>query len=107
MVKRGGEGALALVGGALVRARGPLVVPVDTVGAGDGFDAGFLARWLGSGDVAEALAWGCACGALSTRAPGGAAGQPTADEAWPVAAQVQVSRFGERMSTPVRASALN
>jgi sugar/nucleoside kinase (ribokinase family) len=92
VVKRGGEGALALVDGALISARGPLVTPVDTVGAGDGFDAGFLAGWLASGDVAEALAWGCACGALSTRAAGGAAGQATADEARALAAEVQVSR---------------
>jgi sugar/nucleoside kinase (ribokinase family) len=92
VVKRGGEGAQALVDGALVSARGPLVTPVDTVGAGDGFDAGFLAGWLASGDIAEALAWGCACGALSTRAAGGTAAQATAEEARSLAASVQVSR---------------
>jgi sugar/nucleoside kinase (ribokinase family) len=91
VVKRGGEGAVALVDGAAVSARGPRVTPVDTVGAGDGFDAGFLAGRLASGDLTEALAWGCACGALSTRATGGTAGQATADEARPVAAQVQVT----------------
>jgi sugar/nucleoside kinase (ribokinase family) len=91
VVKRGGEGALALFEGALVGARGPLVTPVDTVGAGDGFDAGFLAGWLTSRDIAEALAWGCACGALSTRAAGGTASQATPAEARPVAAQVQVT----------------
>jgi sugar/nucleoside kinase (ribokinase family) len=95
VVKRGGEGALALFEGALVGARGPLVTPVDTVGAGDAFDAGFLAGWLRSHDIAEALAWGCACGALSTRAAGGNGAQATLAEARPVAAQVQV--------TPVRA----
>ncbi|GAB2855303.1 hypothetical protein GCM10027176_67310 [Actinoallomurus bryophytorum] len=92
VVKRGGEGALALFEGALVGARGPLVTPVDTVGAGDGFDAGFLAGWLTSRDIADALAWGCACGALSTRAAGGTAAQPTAGEAESVVAQVQVTR---------------
>jgi sugar/nucleoside kinase (ribokinase family) len=92
VVKRGGEGALALFEGALVGARGPLVTPVDTVGAGDAFDAGFLSGWLTSRDIAEALAWGCACGALSTRAAGGDGSQATADEARPVAAQVQVTR---------------
>jgi hypothetical protein len=65
--------------------------PVDTVGAGDGFDAGFLAGWLASGDLADALAWGCACGALSTRAVGGTAGQPIAAEARSLAAQIQVT----------------
>jgi sugar/nucleoside kinase (ribokinase family) len=91
VVKRGGDGALALLDGALVSARGPLVTPVDVVGAGDGFDAGFLAGWLTSRDLDEALAWGCACGALSTRAAGGTAAQATADEARSLAAQVQVS----------------
>lgn len=91
VVKRGGEGALALFEGALVGARGPLVTPVDTVGAGDGFDAGFLAGWLTSHDLAEALAWGCACGALSTRAAGGNTAQATAAEARSVAAQVEVT----------------
>jgi sugar/nucleoside kinase (ribokinase family) len=91
VVKRGGRGAVALSGGSLVGALGPEVVPVDTVGAGDGFDAGFLAGWLTSGDLAEALAWGCACGALSTRATGGTAGQATADEATSLAARVEIT----------------
>jgi sugar/nucleoside kinase (ribokinase family) len=91
VVKRGGDGAVALSGGALISARGARVTPVDTVGAGDGFDAGFLAGWLASGDLAKALAWGCACGALSTRATGGTAGQPTAAEARAAAARVQVT----------------
>jgi sugar/nucleoside kinase (ribokinase family) len=92
VVKRGGDGAVALYEGAFVSARGPRVTPVDAVGAGDGFDAGFLAGWLASGDIAEALAWGIACGALSTRAVGGTAGQPTAAEARSGAADVQVGR---------------
>jgi len=91
VVKRGGDGALALLDGVLIGARGPLVTPVDTVGAGDGFDAGFLAGWLTSRDIADALAWGCACGALSTRATGGTTAQATAAEARSLAAQVQVS----------------
>jgi sugar/nucleoside kinase (ribokinase family) len=86
-----GEGALALFEGALISARGPLATPVDAVGAGDGFDAGFLAGWQTSRDIADALAWGCACGALSTRATGGTAGQPTVAEARSMAAQVQVT----------------
>jgi sugar/nucleoside kinase (ribokinase family) len=91
VVKRGGQGAMALAGTALISARGPEVRPVDTVGAGDGFDAGFLAGWLASGDLAQALAWGCACGALSTRATGGTPGQATAAEAQALAAEVQIT----------------
>jgi sugar/nucleoside kinase (ribokinase family) len=91
VVKRGGRGALARSGDVLLNARGPAVTPIDTVGAGDGFDAGFLAGWLASGDLSQSLAWGCACGALSTRATGGTAGQPTAAEATALAAQVQIT----------------
>jgi sugar/nucleoside kinase (ribokinase family) len=54
---------------------------IDAVGAGDSFDAGFLAGWLEGLDLADALTLGCACGALSTRRSGGTAGQPTRVEA--------------------------
>jgi sugar/nucleoside kinase (ribokinase family) len=54
---------------------------VDATGAGDSFDAGFLAAWLAGEPPAEALALACACGALSTRSPGGTDAQPTLEEA--------------------------
>ncbi|MFB9838726.1 carbohydrate kinase family protein, partial [Actinoallomurus acaciae] len=92
VVKRGGEGAVARYEDTDVSARGPRVTPSDTVGAGDGFDAGFLAGWLGRQDIEEALAWGCACGALSTRAAGGTAAQATATEAETAAAEMRVTR---------------
>ncbi|KAB2366702.1 carbohydrate kinase family protein [Actinomadura montaniterrae] len=81
VVKRGGQGADALRDGKVVHADAPRADPVDTVGAGDSFDAGFLAGWLDRGDLAHALALGAVCGALSTRAVGGTAGQPTLAEA--------------------------
>jgi len=81
VVKCGRRGAAALNQGELLEVRGTEVQPVDTVGAGDSFDAGFLAGWLDSGDLAKAMSLGCACGALSTRSPGGTAAQPDAAEA--------------------------
>ncbi|MGW3746356.1 carbohydrate kinase family protein [Streptomyces sp. NPDC005146] len=81
VVKRGRRGAQALFQGELLTVRGTEVEPTDTVGAGDSFDAGFLAEWLGSGDLARSMALGCACGAMSTRAAGGTAAQPTREEA--------------------------
>jgi sugar/nucleoside kinase (ribokinase family) len=57
------------------------IVPVDTVGAGDSFDAGFLAALLRGEDAERALALGCVCGALSTQAAGGTAAQPTLEQA--------------------------
>jgi sugar/nucleoside kinase (ribokinase family) len=59
----------------------PQVDAVDATGAGDSFDAGFLAAWLAGEGLERALALGCACGALSTRALGGTAGQPDREEA--------------------------
>ena len=61
--------------------RAPRVDAVDSTGAGDSFDAGFLAGWLRGDDLNAALTLACACGALSTRRAGGTAAQPTLDEA--------------------------
>ena len=81
-VKLGAAGAFAVTaGGPLVRVPALLVDPVDTTGAGDSFDAGFLRAWLDGGDLRESLELGVACGALSTRRLGGVDGQPTLAEA--------------------------
>lgn len=81
-VKLGAAGALAC------RAEGPLVrVPVmpvdavDTSGAGDSFNAGFLRAWLDGASIADSLRFGAVCGALSTLRLGGIDGQPTRTEA--------------------------
>lgn len=81
VVKRGRHGATALRAGKAHTVRGTPVQPVDTVGAGDSFDAGFLAGLLNTGDLNQALALGCACGALSTQAAGGTAAQPSWNQA--------------------------
>lgn len=81
VVKRGARGALARTPDGMVEAAPPAVEAVDATGAGDSFDAGFLAAWLGGAGIEEALALACACGALSTRAPGGTDAQPTRTEA--------------------------
>jgi len=81
VVKLGAEGALAVEDGDTIRAAAKPVDAVDGTGAGDSFDAGFLAARLNGDDLAHALALGCACGALSTRRAGGTAAQPTLEEA--------------------------
>jgi sugar/nucleoside kinase (ribokinase family) len=82
-IKLGADGALgAGPDGALTEVRAlPNIEPVDTVGAGDSFDAGVLAGLLSGWSTELALALGCACGGLSTRALGGTAAQPTLTEA--------------------------
>lgn len=91
VVKAGGEGCVALQGQQRISARLPAVEPVDTVGAGDSFDAGFLAGWLQEGDLRAALALGVAAGALSTRGAGGVATQPTSAEAAALARDVEIT----------------
>jgi ribokinase len=81
VVKLGADGALAIAGDDVVRVAGTPVAPVDSTGAGDSFDAGFLAARLNGESLADAVALGCACGALSTRRAGGTAGQATLAEA--------------------------
>ncbi|KAA6222924.1 carbohydrate kinase family protein [Streptomyces albofaciens JCM 4342] len=81
VVKDGAAGALAHDGAVLTRTAAVPADPVDTVGAGDSFDAGFIAAVLHGLDLPAALSFAAACGALSTRAHGGTAAQPTWDEA--------------------------
>ena len=56
------------------------VTPIDTVAAGDCFNGG-LGHALASGrNLAEAVRYAAACGALSTTKRGAAAAAPTAAE---------------------------
>jgi sugar/nucleoside kinase (ribokinase family) len=81
-VKLGARGAVAVAtGGRTCRVPAVPVEPVDTTGAGDSFDAGFLAAWLAGRPLEACLAIGAACGALSTRGTGGTSAQPTLAEA--------------------------
>ncbi len=50
------------------------VVEVDPTGAGDCFDAGFLARWLAGDSPSDAAQFANACGALAVTAKGPMAG---------------------------------
>jgi sugar/nucleoside kinase (ribokinase family) len=80
VIKRGSEGAMAFragqqwESGPVPDVELPLMV-VDSVGAGDNFDAGFLRGWLLGWEVAECLRLGGRCARASLRAPGGFRGQ--------------------------------
>ena len=81
-VKLGAAGAIAVTADGRRAACPALPVePVDATGAGDSFDAGFVAAWLAGRPLEACLALGVACGSLSTRGVGGTASQPTLEEA--------------------------
>jgi sugar/nucleoside kinase (ribokinase family) len=71
VVKRGRKGALAQRGTERFTSPSQEVVAVDTIGAGDSFDAGFLHQYVQGSDVPTCLASGNRAGALSTTRPGG------------------------------------
>ena len=80
-VKLGADGALARQGQHTARAPALPVQAVDTTGAGDSFDAGFLYGALAGWPLDRSLRLACACGSLSTRAAGGTDAQATLKEA--------------------------
>jgi sugar/nucleoside kinase (ribokinase family) len=80
-VKLGPDGGLARQGDVIVRAPALSVEVIDTTGAGDTFDAGFLYGCLKGWPLERSLQLACACGSLSTRSAGGVRGQPTLSEA--------------------------
>jgi len=80
VAKLGQRGSATLERDALLEIPAFAVDPIDTTGAGDSFDAGFLHSWLRELPIHECLRWGSACGALSVRGLGGTPSQPDAAE---------------------------
>jgi len=79
-LKRGSAGAMLLWDGELLAEAAYPIQPVDTTGAGDCFDAGFLYAWLSGASPERCLKIAAICGALSTRRLGGVAAFPTMEE---------------------------
>lgn len=71
VVKRGRSGASVFERGSRLDVSPLDVVPVDTIGAGDSFDAGFLRAYLLTKDTVTCARVGNITGALSTQASGG------------------------------------
>jgi ribokinase len=79
-IKLGASGGVARSGHESAERPAPPTEVVDTTGAGDSFDAGFIAARLRGLDLARCLELAVACGSLSARVRG-LDGQPTFDEA--------------------------
>jgi len=71
VVKLGRKGAMAQRVAERFVSPSQEIVVVDTVGAGDSFDAGFLHEYVRGADLTKCLASGNRTGALSTTRPGG------------------------------------
>ena len=81
VVKLGAQGAQAWTDdGEHEQSRAFTVRPVDTVGAGDGFAAGYLSALLAGNDLSERLDYAAAVGALVTIRRGDLDAMPTAAE---------------------------
>lgn len=78
VVKQGAAGATAHVRADDIElhASAPVCEVVDTIGAGDAFNAGFLSAWLERQPLSRCLAIGNACGALAAGRRGGAGELP-------------------------------
>lgn len=71
VIKRAARGAEARGATRTIHRAAPQVQVVDSTGAGDAFDAGFLAHWLDGASVGAALAAGVACGSRAVTRTGG------------------------------------
>jgi len=77
-VKRGTDGARVYYGQEMVECSVAPVTGGDSIGAGDSFDAGFLAGWLRGLPLSRCLDIACYyCGRSVADAVGGLRGQPT------------------------------
>ena len=80
-VKMGEQGAMGKSGAKIAQAAALQCDVVDTIGAGDNFNAGFIFGYLNNWGLEKSLKLGIACGSLSTTAAGGFKAQPKYDEA--------------------------
>ena len=83
IVKLGAEGAMGFTTNEEVLIPGIKVQVVETVGAGDAFNAGFLSGQLRNWSLKESIKLGNIMGALATTAPGDVEGLPDWEEIQP------------------------
>ena len=80
VIKLGANGVRVVSSGHTFSAPAFAIQPVDTTGAGDSFNAGFIFQHVQGAPLQKCVAWGNACGALSTRALGGTEAFPSFSE---------------------------
>ena len=80
VIKLGSRGAVMQVNSRIYEVASPEVDVVDTTGAGDAFDAGFIDALLDHAEPEDCLRRACICGTLSTRVAGALAALPVREE---------------------------
>jgi sugar/nucleoside kinase (ribokinase family) len=80
VIKAGARGAYALDGDEILHAPAIDVEALETTGAGDCFNAGFIRAWLDGRPMRECLRWGNIVGGLSTLGVGGTGRPVTLDD---------------------------
>jgi sugar/nucleoside kinase (ribokinase family) len=80
IVKLGRKGAAMLYNKVEFRVSSPSVHVIDTTGAGDAFNAGFIDALLDDAPPQQILERACICGAMSTRAAGALSALPDKEE---------------------------
>ncbi|MEA4824232.1 MAG: carbohydrate kinase family protein [Clostridiaceae bacterium] len=80
VIKHGPHGAILQAGHTMLELPAYPGKPVDTTGAGDAFNAGFLGAYLRGLPMETVLRYGLAAGSISVTRPGSAASCPTIGE---------------------------
>jgi sugar/nucleoside kinase (ribokinase family) len=80
IIKMGADGCICRQGDLELRMPGIHVQVVDTTGAGDNFNCGFLCGQMRGFSLADSLRMGNICGGLSTQGYGGTTTSPTFNE---------------------------
>lgn len=89
VVKNGGKGGCLYAAGRTLQLPAYPGEPIDTTGAGDAFNAGFLGAFLRRGSLEDCLRHGLASGSISVTRPGSAVSCPTLPE---IEAMIRIGR---------------
>jgi sugar/nucleoside kinase (ribokinase family) len=82
IIKLGKEGAIGISRGQEVVLQKTINIEVvDTVGAGDSFNAGYIYGYLQGWSLSDSIRFAVACGTISTMDAGGTSGQATYEQA--------------------------
>jgi 2-dehydro-3-deoxygluconokinase len=92
VIKLGADGCAALIDGIEYRESAIPITPVDTVGAGDAFVAGYLAEFVAGASVQARLKLAVQTGAFACLASGDWEGLPRRHELMLLEAEEPVSR---------------